>query len=209
MKNEIQKLIEALKSNGGVTFVGFKYRDKDGELTSRLLNIGVGYKNALLKDVAMLSELRHDNELKETARIELLKSAIMSLRKMEVETAEMEQAVSVNNLVFTAKEIGTHEKRSDAQLDAYIEIVEGLKYHPTEQKLYVSGMSVKKTIIEAVEKADTRKPLTKAKDEMRKAMKSTKVRNMLIESIEGGFAIKGKYLYFNGTENENLVAEEE
>jgi hypothetical protein len=61
-------------------------------------------------------------------------------------------------------------------------------------ELYVFGSKVKKTIVEAVEYgADTRKPLTKAKDELRKLMKSTKYRQFK-------FKLNGMSMRTNGEE---------
>lgn len=200
----IKNLIAELKKITGVSFVAFNYKDKDGEITKRLVNIGVSYKNALAKDLILLSNLRFDDVLKEQARVELLKSVIMSLKKQineegqdEILSNAIEQIISENSLVFTEKEQAEHTKKSEAQTETYINICTGLKYHNEMQKLYIQGMSVKKTIVEEVVKADTRKPLTKAKDAIRKEMKSTKYRLFIIESLESTFKINGDTLELN------------
>jgi len=202
--SNMKDLINQFKNFGngkGVTFVAFNYKDKEGEITKRLVNIGVSYKNALAKDLMMLSNLRFDDELKEQARVELLKSVILSLKKEEeIEqnlSEAIEQIITENSLAFTTKETESHTKRSEAVTETYISICTGLKYHSEKRLLYIQGMSVKRTIVEAVEKADTRKPLTKAKDSIRKEMKSTKYRLFIIENLESSFKINGDTLELN------------
>lgn len=200
--SQIKQLINELKKIGGVSFTAFNYKDKEGEISKRLVNIGVSYKKALEKDFEYLSNLHFNDVLKEQARIELLKSVILSLLKnMKEERIQhfelkkhIKQEVKSNLLIFTEKEKQIHKKRSDAQSEAYINICTGLKYHTEKGLLYIFGTSVKKTVIEAVEKKDTRKPLTKAKDELRSEMKSTKYRLFLIENLESNYKINGQTL---------------
>jgi len=198
MNSQIKNLITELKKITGVSFVAFNYKDAKGEITKRLVNIGVSYKNSLAKDLMMLSNLRFDDIIKEQARVELLKSVILSLKKEEeIEeslNSAIEQIIAENSLTFTEKEKGSHAIKSEAQSETYITICNGLKYHAEKQKLYIQGMSVKKTVVEAVEKADTRKPLTKAKDSIRKDMKSTKYRLFIVDSLESNFKINGDTL---------------
>lgn len=205
--SEIKKLIENLKeavrkSPTGVSFVHFNYKDADNRVTKRLFNIGVSYKNALIKDLMNVSNLRFEEPIKEQARVEIVKSLILSLKKEEEleqnVASAIEQIIAENSITFTEKEKESHTKKSEAQSETYIHICTGLKYHPVLQKLYINGMSVKSTIIEEGEvKADTRKPLTKAKDEIRKDMKSTKYRNLPIENLESSFKINGDTLELN------------
>lgn len=201
--SQIKQLINELKKIGGVSFTAFNYKDKEGEISKRLVNIGVSYKKALEKDFEYLSNLHFEKDvLKEQARIELLKSVILSLLKnMKEERIQhfelkkhIKQEVKSNLLIFTEKEKETHKKRSDAQTETYINICTGLKYHTGKGVLYIFGTSVKKTIIEAVEKKDTRKPLTKAKDEIKEGMKSAKYRLFLIENLESNYKINGQTL---------------
>lgn len=203
----IKKLIEQLKkaienSPSGVSFVSFNYKDKEGEITKRLVNIGVSYQNALKKDMIFLSTLRFEDELNEQARVELLKSVILSIEKEEnndeITKGAIEEVKTINSLVFTEKEKESHSKKSEAQSEAYIPVTTGLKFHPVTEKLYIQGMSVKSTIIEEGEtKADTRKPLTKAKDSIRKEMKSTKYRVFIIDNLESNFNVNGTTLELN------------
>jgi hypothetical protein len=69
------------------------------------------------------------------------------------------------------------KKQSDAQKNAYEYVGNGLKVHNETGELYVTGMKVKKTVIEKGDNGeDTRRPLTKAKDLIRSKMKSTQYR---------------------------------
>ena len=206
--SQIKQLINELKKVGGVTFTAFNYKDKNGEITKRLVNIGVSYKRALEKDLEFLSTLRFDDILKEQARIELLKSVVMSLQKnnkdeqeekSELSEERINQIITEHSLIFTEKEKESHKIKSDAQIETYINICTGLKYHNEKRMLYIFGTSVKKTVIELAEtqKTDTRKPLTKAKDAIRSEMKSSKYRLFMIDNLESNYKINGETLELN------------
>jgi len=90
--------------------------------------------------------------------------------------------------------INPSQARSQAQKDAYIHINEALKLHTDTLELYVFGSKVKKNVIEAVDYGeDTRSAKTKAKDEIRKLMKSTKYRQFK-------FKLNGMKMRTNGEE---------
>jgi hypothetical protein len=87
--------------------------------------------------------------------------------------------------------------RSEAQKDAYTHINSGLKVHNESGVLYVFGMKVSKKVKEAVDYgADTRKPLTKAKDEIRKLMKSAKYRQFTFTLSGMSIKASGEELIF-------------
>jgi hypothetical protein len=68
--------------------------------------------------------------------------------------------------------------------------------HRETNEVYVFGMQIKKTVLEEGEyKEDTRKPLTRAKDEIRKQLRSTKYRQFKIDRAEQ-FKVKGDTIVF-------------
>ena len=205
-KFDYKKLIDTFKGAKGVQFVAFPYRDADNELTKRIININASYTNALRKDVQLLQELSVEAEIDKQAKSELLKSNLLSLKKQlsndlmyaenQSETDEVNTELNglnalMTSLGITAKETEQHGNRSTGQGETYIYIGKSIKWHAELQKLYIWGMSVKKTVVEAVEKVDTRKPLTKAKDNIRKQMHSTKFRNFVVENLEGDIKVNG------------------
>jgi hypothetical protein len=161
------------KSLTNVTFCSVKgYVNDEGEKSDYLINIGVNYQTAKQKDIKFLTELDVTTMQWNCPMIDIIKA----------------QTELLNSLIKPS------EARSQAQKEAYIHINEALKLHTDTLELYVFGSKVKKTIVEAVEYgADTRKPLTKAKDELRKLMKSTKYRQFK-------FKLNGMSMRTNGEE---------
>jgi hypothetical protein len=150
-----EKLIEKLKEITGVSFVSVTYVNQQNEKHQTLFNVGVDYERAKQKDIEYLKKLdvstlnsSVDVELLEEARVELLSSF---------------QTPSKN--------------RSEGIKNAYTHLGAGLKVHNEKGALFVYGMKVKKVVLEEGDKKeDTRKPLTKAKDTIRKYLKTSQYR---------------------------------
>lgn len=161
------------KSLTNVTFCSVKnYTNEEGEVADYLINIGVNYQTAKQKDIKFLNELDVTTMEWNCPMVDIIK-------------AKQELITSLEK---------PNEVRSQAQKDAYIHINEAIKVHTDTLELFVFGSKVKKTIVESVDYgADTRKPLTKAKDELRKLMKSTKYRQFK-------FKLNGMSVKTNGEE---------
>ena len=168
------KLVEKLKEITGVSFVSVTYINQQNEKHQTVFNVGVDYKKAKEKDIEFLKHLdvttmssKTDVELLEQARVKLLTQF---------------QNPSKN--------------RSKGIADAFTHIGPGLKMHNETNKVYVYGMKVSKKVIEKGEyKEDTRKELTKAQDEIKELLKSTKYRQFEIESSLQ-YKIKGDTIVF-------------
>ena len=172
-KKVIAIVSKALNSTpNGVSFFSIKgYTNAQGEKSNRKINIGTSLKNAKATDVEYLTNLDvktlksdMDVELLEEARVKLLEALVNPTQKSK--------------------------NQSKGQVQAYTKINEAVKFHNETLALYVFGFierdengNTKKTILKQGEyKADTRKPLTKAKDLIRKGMKSTKYRQFKVEA---------------------------
>lgn len=153
------------KSITGVSFVSVKnYTNSKGEVSNNLINIGIKYESAKKKDIAFLNELNIEKAVKEFG----LKSEISLL-----EQARKDLMVS-----FIKPEVN----RSNGQKDAYTVIFEGVKVHNTTGVLYLYGYREQKTVIQKGEyKEVNSKPLTIAKDELRKLLKTGKFVNFALE----------------------------
>jgi hypothetical protein len=161
------------KSLTNVTFCSVKgYVNDKGELADYLINIGVNYQTAKQKDIKFLTEL--------------------DVTTMEWNCPMVDILVAKTELLESL--INPSATRSQAQKDAYIHINEALKLHTDTLELYVFGSKVKKTIVEAVDYGeDKRSAKTKAKDEIRQKMKSTKYRQFK-------FKLNGMRMRTNGEE---------
>lgn len=186
MQNEViiglnetaEKIADTIKSalNKSITNVTFcsvkNYENEKGEVSDYLINIGVNYQTAKQKDIKFLSELDVTTMQWQSAMVDVIKAKAELLESL----------------------INPSEKRSQAQKDAYIHINEALKVHTETFELYVFGSKVKKTVKEAIDYgADTRSAKTKAKDEIRQLMKSTKYRQFK-------FKLNGMRMKTNGEE---------
>lgn len=156
------------KSLTGVTFVSIKnYTNKQNEVSNNLINIGIKYANAKAKDIEFLQNLNL-NDHQFNSPINLIEDA----------RHELIQAFKKPDL-----------NRSNGQIDAYTQICEGVKVHNETGYLYIYGYREQKTVLT---KGDPKKevksaPLTIAKDELRKLLRTGKFTQY---SLEVGNTIK-------------------
>lgn len=168
IQNIISNLIDSVKNSPtGVSFVSLNnYTNSKGEVQNATINVGLSYERAKAKDTKFLQNLNvfEDERLKRFEDKQLL------------EIARLELLASCTN---------PNEKQSNAQKEAYTHLCNGLKIHNETKALYLQGYAISKKVIETgEEKTDTRKPLTKAKDLIRKFLKSSKYRQYNIENLK-------------------------
>lgn len=158
----ISKLTTVLaKSPTGVSFVSVKgYTNSYGEKSHNLVNVGASLTNAKLKDIETLKSLDvttlgGDSILLEKARVELINSFV-----------------------------SPNENRSNGQIDAYTIIAKGIKVHNETGDIYIFGLRAIKTVIEqGVYPIVNSRPLTIAKNQLKKDLKSSKFTQYKIGSI--------------------------
>ncbi len=149
------------KSPTGVSFVHVKnYKNKQNEVSNNLINVGMSYENAKVKDIEFLENLPTDLTFKSTP--ELIEEARKTL---------------------IAAFIAPDKARSEGQIDAYERIINGLKVHKETGVLYLYGYRQKKEVIAAGEakKPVNSAPLTIAKDELRKHLRTGKFTQYALE----------------------------
>lgn len=155
------------KSITGVSFVSIRnYTNKQGEVSNNLINVGASYEKAKQKDIELLENLdatqytfKSAPDLIEEARVELIKAFLKP-----------------------------DENRSQGQKDAYTNIVPGVKVHNETGVLYIYGYRENKTVLKEGEyKAVKSAPLTIAKNELRKLLRTG---NFVNFGIEAGNTIK-------------------
>lgn len=152
----------------GVTFFSIKnYISQNNETSNVLINLGVDYGRAKDKDVKRLTKTTYNEPILEEAR----------------------QSV-INSLVKPSETI------SDGQKDAYVNLIKGLKIHKETGQLYIWGFLRNKQVIAKGEyKVVKSKPLTLAKNEIKKQLSTSKFRQYIItpENVE----IQGNKLIIN------------
>ena len=167
--NELQVIVSLKKaidkSVTKVTFVAIRnYENKFGEIANHLINVGASYSKAKERDIQFLKELdinsnefefKSDKTLLEQARLEL----ISGFEKPEL-------------------------NRSEAQKDTYTPIIEGVKVHNKTGDIYIFGYRQSKTILQDGNYPIVKsKPLTIAKNELRKLLRTGKYTQYVLSSI--------------------------
>ena len=143
------------KSITGVTFISIRnYTNSSGEIANHLVNVGASYENAKAKDIEYLRNLN-----------------------VEKFDSKLDSA-----LLETESFINPSENRSNGQIDAYTHIFSGVKVHNETGKLYIYGYRENKTVIqEGTYKTVNSKPLTIAKNELRKQLRTGKFTQYSLE----------------------------
>tara|TARA_R100000995_G_scaffold84922_1_gene65900 strand:+ start:21689 stop:22198 length:510 start_codon:yes stop_codon:yes gene_type:complete len=157
----MKNLINKLKQFNGVQFVAINnYTNKQGEISKVLLNVGASIQNAKQKDINTLKGISYDYEtIEEKARIELL----TALTKPTKQT----------------------KNRSQGQKDAYVQLCTGIRMHIETKTIYIYGLQVRKNVVQKGEyKTVNSRPLTIAKNIIRKTLKHTKFRQYSLSKID-------------------------
>lgn len=143
----------------GVSFFSVRnYTNKQGETSNYVINVGGSYEKAKQDDIKFLRELD----------VTKLKNTVNSKKDLMVAKTELIKS-------FEAP----HKAMSEGQKNAYTVIANGVKVHNETGLLYVFGSKISKTIIkEGV--YPTEKAL-KPKDELRKLLKTSKIRQYSLE----------------------------
>jgi len=164
------------KSPTGVSFVSIKgYTNQQGEVADHVFNIGADYMKAKEADIKFLQEL----DLTKGQ----WKSDMVTMAKAK---AELIQSLTKPD-----------ETRSQAQADAYTHICKGVKVHNDTGVLYVYGNRVKKTVhVEGEYPVKNSRPLTVAKDELRKLLKTGSFRQFIMAEASS-FKANGETLEVN------------
>jgi hypothetical protein len=178
--NEVVLKVIALLQNAvsqtakGVTFFGLRnYQNKQLETSNYLINLGIDYEDQKNKDIQYLRTL------------DITKQTFNSPLTL-IEQARQEL---INSF------IAPDENRSNGQKNAFTHICKGLKIHNESGLLYIYGYLVNKTVITKGEpkKAVNSRPLTIAKDELRKELKTGKFVSFIV-SVGNTIKVSGETL---------------
>ena len=161
-------VVVALKkatSKTNVTFVSIRnYENKFGEVSNNLINVGISYEKSKERDIEFLKNLDlNSNEFEFKSDMALLIEAKQAL----IESFEKPDF-----------------NRSEGQINAYTNIIKGVKVHNETSKVYVYGYRQSKTILQdGVYPVVNSKPLTKAKDEIRKLLRTSKYTQYVLDNV--------------------------
>ena len=172
--------IVACKTIKGTSFVGVSgYTNSKGEVSNQTFLVGINYANLLDNDLKTLKAFdikplikKYDKEVVTKAYTELLNSLIKrTASEFEKEILRASNDSTIN--------------RSDAQSEAYEVVAKGLK--TKDNDLYIYGLCVRKTVIEAIEYPSVNSQLkTIVKNEIKKLanLKETKFKQFKLGNLE-------------------------
>jgi hypothetical protein len=173
----LRDLINAFNNSNGAKFVAFTYTNKFGEVAKRLIQINTKYENALKADLGIIPNVEYvendnfDRATFITAQAELLKSTKMSL--------------GISDDTMNKEDKQKHSNRSEGQKNAYVPIAKNIKFNIEKSQIQIFAKEVRKTVVTEGEYPQTNKRAkTKAKDFIKKSMKSSKYRMYIISNIE-------------------------
>jgi hypothetical protein len=157
--NKRQFVSELAKLRSGATFLTLKgYRNEFSEVANYSLIFHMSYENALRRSVDLLEKRTFASDLQNQARIELLDSFNASLKRLAITPIEQ------------IEDGYTHYMVDDVP-------VKGVKLHLASDTLHLYGLVVHKRVLVLGDYPnDTRKPLTKIKDDIRRVLPVGKFR---------------------------------
>lgn len=162
--NQDQFVAELGKLKPGATFLTLKgYRNEHSEVADYSVVFHISYKSALERSIAALEPYVPADDLETVARKELIESYTKSLAKMEETPIE---AVEDAYTHFT---------------DENGKYIKGVKMHTESATLHLYGLvSQKKVLMPGNYPTKNKKPLTVAKDKLRKLCPVDKFRQFKI-----------------------------
>lgn len=168
MKTANNSIVKVIFSTiNGNSFVGIEdYLSKAGEVSNRVIHVGVDRTKRLEKDLVKLQNF-DTTEISE------------KYGKVPTEKGHLELIIALQKVLATEKEKDVlraqNDKtvnRSDAQKDAFIHLEKGVKMHIETKDLYVYGYTQSKTVIvPGVYKEVKSQVKTLAKNAIKKAAK--------------------------------------
>lgn len=173
-------LLDTFMKYKGVGFVSLQYRNKEGELSKRLMNIGARVENAKKDDLITIGK-----------GISYVASTKYTQADWDMALIEVKQSC-----------IKPNETRSEGQKNAYVVLNEdngSIRYNMNTQEIYLFGKSEKKEIIEAVVyKTVNSKGKTIAKKEIGKVLKHTKFRTLILKNVAGTVKVNKQVINIDG-----------
>jgi len=177
MNNELyQQLYNLFMSYKGVGFVSLQYKNKHGELSKRLLNVGANYDNAKKSDLKLLEN-----------GIEYVPSNDYTQADWNTALMELKESLTTPNAVL-----------SQAQSNAYMHFNDynySIKYNFEQKEIYLFAKSEKKEVLQAGTKKEVKSsPKTLAKKAIGEFLKTTKFRTFILKGVRGTVKVNGQTL---------------
>jgi hypothetical protein len=176
------KTIVSIKNIKGASYIGIRgYENKQGEISDYTLLANVSYENMLINDLRKLVELDLTN-LFAKYELELVQKPYNEL--LDSYTKRLSDEQTKANLLVQGDETIV---RSQAQIDAYINLGNGIRVNKETNELHVYGLIARKKVIKSIEYKEVKSRLnTIIKNEISKLanLRSDKFRNFIVGNID-------------------------
>jgi hypothetical protein len=176
------KTIVSIKNIKGASYIGIRgYENKQGEISDYTLLANVSYENMLINDLRKLVELDLTN-LFAKYELELVQKPYNEL--LDSYTKRLSDEQTKANLLAQGDETIV---RSQAQIDAYINLGNGIRVNKETNELHVYGLIARKKVIKSIEYKEVKSRLnTIIKNEISKLanLRSDKFRNFIVGNID-------------------------
>lgn len=161
-KNIVETLASGRTSS---TFLSIRgYRSASGEIADHTICFHMSYGSALERSIAALSEIVPADDTEATAKAELLASYQKSLEKVRSEPEVLGEVY-------------------DRVLDSKGAPIKGIKYHRQSGRLHIFGLAMaKKVLVPGTYSKEVKsKPLTIAKNRLRKSLPVERFRQFIVD----------------------------
>jgi len=170
--NQLNKTIS--NSPTGVSFARINnYVNSSGEVSNITINIGINYANVKSKDLEYLQKLNINS---------LTRNANTTLNLIKLDKQLLKEAQNA----LIASQLKPNVNRSKAQTEAYTRIkgASQIKVHNETGCIYLEGYVVKKEVLKKGEyKTVNSRPLTIAKNTIKKGMRASKIRQYKLTNL--------------------------
>ena len=184
MENNIDKLFSSITQSSSATFCSIYYESKGtGEVARHTINLNVNLENLYSQDLETLMSIK--NNLNDSVEIQACNELIESFE-------DSLKAGIGNNVNYSQKNVDYKRFK-----DVDGKVISNVKQHPNGQ-IYLSGLLINKDVIEQGQYVERKsKPLTIAKNKMRKDLKTTKFRNYVLDSNTFEIRVRGNNIIFD------------
>ena len=180
-----QQILNAFLNYKGIGYASLQYRNKEGELSKRLMNIGAKFDNAKKSDLELII----------ANGITYVTSEKYTKADWDLALAEKKQSL-----------IKPNENRSNGQKNAFVPLNEdngSIRFCFETENVSIFGKSERKEVLEAgVYKVVKSSGKTLAKKEIEKSLKSSKFRTLNIQNVSGTVKVNKQVIVVDGNEVE-------
>ena len=186
----MKKFFDGIENLNGAKFInlnGYK-SEASGEVANHNILVNIKVMNAKAKDLVTL----------ESADVKVISENATKIFAMEILKMALTEML-VSSKKNLSENIEDRTAQSQAQTDAYLPIVNGLKIHKETGNLHIFGFAnQKKILVKGVYKIVNSSDKTLAKKEITKVLKlrAGKFRTFIIDNIES-VKMEGKTLNIN------------